>query len=199
MATVSTAYPAQLAGRTAQRNPVKYITGSAADNDGGIMIAGGTIASGVMSNRTVTQMARNNKATGTQPVATAEGGSVKAKSDRTFAYDSSTPWIIARYTTTLGGVASTAFTTSSSKVRNKLNFSVKDYATLDVTRGWDYVSGQHPTLPAASTVSYTQIDGVTTTSVDRVTQETPEIPGQLTYRTGKANPVTSNYAARSVN
>lgn len=199
MATVSTAYPAQLGARSSQRNPVDLIGGEPADNDGGVVVTGGTVANSRFTAKTVASLAQNNKSVGSAVFDSAEAGHVKARSQRTFGLLVAGQYIIPKVTTTLGGEASTAIQTNGNVIRNRLNFSVKDYATLVVTKGWDYTSGQHPSLPSASTVSYPQKDGSTTTAgtVDKVTLETPAAPGRITFKSGGSTAVSQDYSARN--
>lgn len=198
MATVSTAYPAQLGARSAQRTPVSYISGTGADNDAGTIVTGGTIASDRHQGISTKTLANEVRTIGSRPVANTELGSIKANNSRTFAYQAAATYVIVGATSSLGGVSTTVLTNSSNKIRRKFHWNVVDKATLAVTKGWDYVSGQHPSLPTASSVAYTQKDGSTTTAgtVDKVTLETNDEPGRLTFHSGKTTPTTQGYAAR---
>lgn len=198
MATVSTAYPAQLGSRTAQRNPVSNIGGNAIDNDTGTIVSGGTIASTRHQSVSTKTLASERRPTGSQVIQSAEAGSIKANTDRNFAHQEAREFVIIGVTDELGNVATSVLKNSSSKRRRKFHWNVVDKATLVVTRGWDYESGQHPSLPSASSVAYPGKDGTTTTTgtVDKVTLETNDEPGRLSFHNGSNTIKTQGYAAR---
>lgn len=196
MATVSTAYPAQLGARSAQRTPVSYISGTGADNDAGTIVTGGTIASDRHQGISTKTLANEVRTIGSRPVANTELGSIKANNSRTFAYQAAATYVIVGATSSLGGVSTTVLTNSSNKVRRKFHWNVVDKATLYSGTAWDYKSGQLEAIPSASSVAYKDSSGNTSTNVDKVTLETNDEPGRLTFSNGKAAPTTQGYAAR---
>lgn len=205
MATVSTAYPAQLAARKHQRTGgaavglFAYVTGTTIQNNRGVIISGGTIASTRFTAKSPKSLVINGRNVGSQEFESTEAGHVKANNTRTFAIMTAGRYIIPKVTTTLGGVASSALTTNGNTVRRGLHFNVLDHATKSVTRGWDYVTGQHLSLPDAATVSYPGKDGSTATTgtVDKATLETQAAPGRLTFMRGSKTPYATGYAART--
>jgi hypothetical protein len=208
MATVSTAYPAQLGTRKSQRTGGAgtglwaYITGTTIQNNRGTIITGGTVASTSFTSKKPRDLVINGRNVGSQNFVSTEAGHIKAENNRSFGVMTAGSYIIPKVTTSLGGVATTVLATNGNKIRRGLHFNVQDNATLDhgaTANGWDYVSGQHRSLPDASTVLFPGKNGSTTTAgtVDKATLETQSAPGRLTFMRGSKTANSTDYPART--
>lgn len=198
MATVSTAYPAQLGNRSAQRNPNDPALVGTENNNGGTIVTGGSIANTAFTAKTPVSLNATSDLIGSQVFQSAEAGHIKANNSRNYGLVVAGEYIIPKVTTTLGGLASSALATNGNRVTRSLHFNVQDNWQNQSVTGWDYVSGQFPTIPTAAVALYPQKDGTTTTAgtVDKVTLETPAAPGRLTFMTGSKTANSQAYAAR---
>ena len=201
MATVSTAYPAQLGARSAQRTPSTFVSGSTIRNDSGVVAFGGSLMTGNPLTTSLTPQVLTGSidptVQGSKPYASSEGGVTKANSSLNFAQIMiPRKYVIPGISTELGGSANAAISIHGNLMPLRTFHSrVVDNATLDVTKGWDYTSGQHPALPTASAVSYKQKDGSTAATDDAVNPTATE-PGEIAYQTGSNTPTQGGYAAK---
>lgn len=171
------------------------VTGSGSKNKGGSVTKGGSLTSGILSNVTVT--AYNAGVFGStviQDTVTVKDYAGKALSGGTFRYTARTP-ITFKVTTSLAGSSTNVFKTSANtpdliRSIHKLETLRTRRVTTAIRAGnWNIVTG---TFSAAPTVA---VDSLGT---DNAANPTRSSPGQLTYKGGAPNPVTTNdYKAKT--
>jgi len=208
MATAWKAYLVDADTRSAQRTPVQTMSGGTVTatstlNDGSTILGGGTPASAKNNMFTVINSARDGRPAGTSVTlsATDDMGTEKSVSAGTFAGQTAGSYIGQGITTSLAGVANTFLTNfgaSTGKYKG-IHKNVTDNDGLQVTRGWEYSSGQFSSLPDALTVIFPEKDGTTTSdisAIDLAATPTRAIPGKLVYHEGDTNdPTVAQYSA----
>lgn len=117
----------------------------------------------------------------------------KALSGGTIAHDHVKP-IMARVTTELGGVSTTALATTANdptqlrSIHKRESYKVNKIATAIRAGYWNIYSGTWTTNPTATTE---------TPGTDEAATPTRSVPGELVYKTGAKVPVQDNYKAKT--
>lgn len=187
---------------TVQTNGSSLVTKQTTVNNGGVITANGTTASGAFR---------------TEPTAAAQVGvfgstvvdnnsADKAKSAGKFAYNNKKP-IAKKVTTSLAGV-NESFLKSGAGDPGHIQ-SIHQIRVVRTRRdtsairsgNWSYYTGKFDNgYPVVAVDEFYDIAGDTKSAqpTDNAANPTQEVPGELTYKTGAPNPVQDEYAKKTI-
>jgi len=187
---------------TVQTDGTSPVTKQSTVNNGGVITANGTAASDVV--RTESTAAAQVGVFGSTVVDNNDAD--KAKSAGTFAFNNSKP-IAKKVTTSLAGVSETVLKSGAGDPGNIQSIhQIKVIRTRRLTKSirenkFSLFTGKFdPGYPVVAVDEFYDIDAGTTSAnpTDDAANPTQAVPGELTYKTGAANPVQDEYAKKTV-
>jgi len=176
----------------------KAISGNAYKHNGATVLWGGA-ANTSQVNAPVTAAPGNaiiGVRTGTQMATTLLIGSgVKAAITGDFAKMTQGRYVMQGNTGYLAGNVSTKINTGGSlnSASRSIHWKENQRSLLQVTAGWNYVTGQFLTAPTSQNDTYKSIDGGAV--VDQEDRPSRAVPGEFTFRYGAFAPSGAKYKA----
>lgn len=185
---------------TVQTDGASAVTATSTDNNGGTIKANGT-ASGTFAASSVTQAK-----TGVFGSTVVDNNDAdKALSAGTFAFNNNNP-VGKKVTSSLSGVSNTVLLSGAgnpggirsihkieSVKTRKLTTAIRENRYNEFTGEFD---AGYPQL-SDDTFYNIAANDTSTLPVDQAANPTMEVPGELTYRTGAAEPVSDDYKAKT--
>lgn len=160
-------------------------------NNRGVVRHAGTIADGILTNKTLGVQMNDNDYRVYQSTATGAG---KILSGGNFGLMTVEKYVIRRVTTELAGVANTNLLSGGSDFGNRhaIHKNERMVSTFLKTLQWDVTSSEAPTY------TLTKSNQDVTLNNDEAARPSLATPGELVYRNGKPQPVQADYEVKNV-